>query len=774
MDWKEFALWLGQMVISFLILINAVLMTHTLSRKWLRTSSALIRGCASLVFFLWGATILFHVLSALTLFHWGPALILLILGNILWVKKADVALFVEEWNRNKRRLFHFHRLLQKSSLRWVYRGLGVGVLFLLIRVAILPPLGWDGQTYHMVKAGMWVQNQGELPLKAPGGWSFHRNRLAGGEVLQAWAMLLLHRDTLSGIFEFWIWISLGISFFALGKEVGLKNHLALLASCYLLSIPIILLAVGSGYIELFLNLSLSLSFLFLVRFLKTKEASFLLLSFMSFGVALGMQLTPWPLFVFFLGFLFVALWHFHSRRLWKTFIGGIVLVFLVVFPWNLKLWMETGYPFGNIEFRLGPLQLGQGTPELHWALSFPGLLAYDIRAELYTALILFQFPYQGNPHSYATLGSFTLLPLFFFSVACLGTLFSKKYMPFFGAIFVLGLLMINPWVVNWLILNYSKQKIPLNSVLLNVIFVFFAGLMIFFIGYLFKKRDFFIRTPISPWVLLFFVGSAFLTLALFYHPQFSSRRLFWSGNCTRFLFPLIGPALLISLSWCSSRLKFASIYVCLLWIGTCVHGIQCLFHGWARFEFFVIPSIALALIGGGYVFIRKCSFSSKHFLRFSLFLWIVVVSVLEGGRSWIRHQAVAQSSIYQFVPTYWTEASQFLDQKAPLQLAVTSNPNKFGDNWFLYFFLGQRLQNQLSYIPISYTGQILNFYEGFERNQSGHFPSWFERLQTQKLDYVVSFGPASIELEWMRTRPEWFEFILGDPLLWGVYRIKKF
>ncbi|MEK7485934.1 MAG: hypothetical protein AABZ60_16550 [Planctomycetota bacterium] len=772
----SFLVLVGQCAVALFFLCNVFFITHTLSFKILKKSPLWIHYSAALVLGLWGATALFHLLRAFSLFHWFPALILISIASFLLQKTGtSLTLWIQGLAKEWRLLQKLHRFLQKRSGRWIYFFLKISILLLLLRVAILPPLGWDGQTFHLVKAGMWVQNGGNITLEAPGGWSFHRFRLSGGEVFSAWAMLFFHRDLLVGISEFLEWLCLGMTFFALGKEMGLSFRYSFLASSYLLSIPIIFLAVGSGYIELLLNLSLTLAFLFLIRFLRKKSGGCLLLSFMAFGVALGVQLTSWPLFFFFLVFLTPFLWRCHSSVLRYYFLLGLFFSSLVILPWNFTLWKETGYPFGHIDFKLGPLKLGEGTPELQWALSFPGLLAYDIRAEIYTFLTFFRFPYQLDLNSYATLSPFTLFPLLFFALVLLRATPLGKNLFFLGGIFFLALLLGNVWFVNACIVSYSNHKTPLDSLFFYLSVGIFDLLCLLFLGYLLKKRDFFIHSRLDRSVLFFFTGVAILIIAMFYHPQFASRRLFWGGNCTRFLFPLIGPALLISLSWCNRQLIPAILYQSLLWMGVCCHFIQCAFYGWATFEFLVIPSLLVLFFVLGFLFKRaKRLHSVKSCLVLFLLFWLLGLPLLETYRNQIRHKALTQSSIYQFVPTHWIPAVSVVDQTSqPLNIAVTSGPHKFADHWFMYFFLGHELQNRLFYIPITFTRQIVPLHPSFFDKRFGNFLSWFQRIRDQKIDYVMSFDPCSIELEWMREHPESFEFVVGEPLIFGLYRIKS-
>ena len=106
-------------------------------------------------------------------------------------------------------------------------------------------------------------------------------------------------------------------------------------------------------------------------------------------------------------------------------------------------------------------------------------------------------------------------------------------------------------------------------------------------------------------------------------------------------------------------------------------------------------------------------------------------------------------------------------------IAITSGSHHDADNWYMYYFLGRRLQNRLHYVPISTSGNFIAFGSDGERRRSGDYAAWVDRLASDGVSYVVSFQPRSVELDWMESRPQLFERLEGAPRAWGLFRTRE-
>jgi len=90
----------------------------------------------------------------------------------------------------------------------------------------------------------------------------------------------------------------------------------------------------------------------------------------------------------------------------------------------------------------------------------------------------------------------------------------------------------------------------------------------------------------------------------------------------------------------------------------------------------------------------------------------------------------------------------------------------------MYFFLGSRLQNRISYVPITRDGEIVDHGPENDRLERGNFESWEARLRAEETTHLMCFRPAAIELSWAETHPGMFERLDGDGESWGLYGVR--
>ena len=96
------------------------------------------------------------------------------------------------------------------------------------------------------------------------------------------------------------------------------------------------------------------------------------------------------------------------------------------------------------------------------------------------------------------------------------------------------------------------------------------------------------------------------------------------------------------------------------------------------------------------------------------------------------------------------------------------------DNWFIFYILGNKLQNEIIYIPSSKSGDIIDFSKDLSINKKADYFSWLDRLKREKVTHILSFSPASIELMWMKENNETFEFISGEKKNYGLFLLKSY
>jgi hypothetical protein len=124
---------------------------------------------------------------------------------------------------------------------------------------------------------------------------------------------------------------------------------------------------------------------------------------------------------------------------------------------------------------------------------------------------------------------------------------------------------------------------------------------------------------------------------------------------------------------------------------------------------------------------------------------------------------------------YWVDAADIMDVPYQhLRLAVLGGAEQNEDNWFVYPFMGRRLQNEVVYVPPTGTGRMQNYDGGqlwTSLVQSSNYWAWRMRLAKLQISHVMSFRPASIELGWMEAHPESFERLAGASGDWGLFAV---
>ena len=291
--------------------------------------------------------------------------------------------------------------------RWVYVLAAFFGTLTIARALMLPTVGWDAMTYHFVKAGMWVQSGGPIPMQAPGGWQAYRSFFGGGEIFTAWAMLPFGNDLLAcGVDLAW-WGLSALALYALGGEFGLRVRHRWATVVYVSFLPAVWDAVGWGYVDLANNALSLMGLVFAIRFLRTRHPPLILLGVLALGLASGVKLTSAPL----LGMLGVALFASvvldekdRRRRLAHLLVGAGVSA-LIVGPWLLGNLLETGYPL-SLPITVAGIQLGPDNPASAW-FGEREFTAYTFQAEWKALRGLFRAPGVIESH----LSVLSLLPI---------------------------------------------------------------------------------------------------------------------------------------------------------------------------------------------------------------------------------------------------------------------------------------------------------------------------------------------------------------------------
>jgi hypothetical protein len=270
-------------------------------------------------------------------------------------------------------------------------------------------------------------------------------------------------------------------------------------------------------------------------------------------------------------------------------------------------------------------------------------------------------------------------------------------------------------------------------------------------------------------LLYLFSGAALLT-PLFIGPSTLALRTIWIGVLGRLLISAYTPVFL-----CASLLtrRVAVFGLGLAIAGNLVHALPL---GWSRTMY--APAGLLLLLAGvltavGYFADRLARGSSRRRLRLAVVAAALLLFYIpwDSLRNRVRYPIYAETgergeafdahTLHNRFPTQlplW----RFLDSPEAKRIAVTVGWEETGQNQFLYPLLGGRLQNRLSYVPITPEGRDSDLWHS-DRRSRADAESWLRRVDALSPDYLVGLAPDTPERAWVEERPDRFRLLPVDP-----------
>ncbi|MBN1783263.1 hypothetical protein JW948_19165 [bacterium] len=281
----------------------------------------------------------------------------------------------------------------------------------------------------------------------------------------------------------------------------------------------------------------------------------------------------------------------------------------------------------------------------------------------------------------------------------------------------------------------------------------------------------------TPWPALAVFGWTSAVLAVYYHPSFSSLRLGWALDNGRFMLPMLGPVVLYGFTSFHRKSRLAGPLEWAFMAFTVLHIAAFAFRGWIPLEmlavFILAAGIAVSLMCIGWM--RRKSYRTL-LVCMLLLLPVVFLSMLKFYRDHSRYVLASHSTLNHDFKRYWIPASLHSDVPGTeTRIAVTSGPHRNLMSWFTYFFLGRDFQNRIDFLPVTRDGEIVDFHPDNYHEVNGCFECWLNRLAEERIDYVMSFVPTSLELNWMRSHPEQFEELYSgsesEHAEWGFFKV---
>ncbi len=219
----------------------------------LRDRPLRVQVTATICFLLWIAFLTFQILGLLGAFRLPiVALLCMVCPVLILVRfRSRVAETLRQAAETLRsELGELGAGLRREPL--VAAGVGVVALHLTVRLARVvatPTFGWDDFTYHLFRAGRWVQTGGVGLEPAPDAWTYYELFPWGGDALWAWALIWRAGDVLVPVVAIGIWLAILLASYGLARALDQEPVTGLLVALALATLPSQLTQLNTAYVD---------------------------------------------------------------------------------------------------------------------------------------------------------------------------------------------------------------------------------------------------------------------------------------------------------------------------------------------------------------------------------------------------------------------------------------------------------------------------------------------------------------------------------------------
>jgi hypothetical protein len=657
----------------------------------------------------WTLVALFHLLAGVGLFRpWTALTALAVLAG-----GARIILRPEgTWAAIRTdfdRTVEFLRAAYKQPGSWLLYVTTLLLISAVARALLMPPLAWDSLTYHLVLAARWVQSGRHLVMPAPDAWTYYQYFPANGEIITAWLMLPLHDDRLANLSCFVPWLTIVLTSYVLARHLGASARAAFQTTLIVGTLPVVLTYITTAYIDMLLLSCLLSMTLFLLVLVRDRVPAAGCLSLMAAGVALGTKSTSLPSVAV---ALVVVIATFRPPQLRRNAIAGtigILCLALAALPWYLLAWRDHGSPFYPLPVSFMGRTLSAGSASL-------------IRAT------------QPKRPIHLNLQERILSESKIFGPKNLGL----------GPLALLGLCVAPWWFRDLWRRGRRVDVVVLASLIVPAILAYYSPKMIS------------LRTN-WPTVSARFVAFPFVLLTLgaavwILDEQAVSRR----RRLRAALHALVGLNLLLGGWWIIGYTPLA-----LTWISLVTLGLLLGLYAWTKLVW--LPS------GAATAPARRTwlPVAGLAFLMIVAFAAIVAIR----GHYYDEFRAACEDphELQRSAEPAWRWAHH-VDR--PRRIAFTAGYEYPGHNWFWYPLFGDKLQNEVIYVPITRDGHIVDYMEKDQAAAEANRRAWLERLEKMNIDTAIWLPPAPIEARWISEMPDVFRPV-PDTGETGIFTIDR-
>jgi hypothetical protein len=268
-------------------------------------------------------------------------------------------------------------------------------------------------------------------------------------------------------------------------------------------------------------------------------------------------------------------------------------------------------------------------------------------------------------------------------------------------------------------------------------------------------------------------------VAFFYSPGFAPIRLTFGENSSRFLLPAIAAATVVWVGGCRTGSWTARVSWFLLVASAGWNLGEQTFVGFSPVSIrATVEVVAAAAAAGMACYLAR--FIPRPSIRVAVQVAVILSAMTAAlsARDRLRPALMGSDYTLHWFAAWrtWADAAALMDDpREPHRIAVTSGPIQNNDNWFVYPFMGRRLQNEVMYVPVSGDGNVRPFGSPevyAELVRTADFRSWVGRLEDRHISHVMTFYPPGVEAGWMDTHAERFERVAGSPGDWELFRVR--
>lgn len=343
--------------------------SYVLSLRVLPRASASVRACGAALLAYWLLVAVFQALAALEWFRLEIALPLWVAAALLAHRAIGRGVAAPAFRRDLEAAGAlFDRFLRSPGGPPVMIASIAIVGVRTLRGLIAPPLVWDALTYHLVKAGRWVQTGGFAREAAPDAWGYYEYFTPFGDVVWAWAMLPIHGDGLLAAAGLFVWLSVLLGAYCAVRSLGAAERPALLVALVTALTPAVVNFITPGHVENILLALFLLSFVFLHRASTQHGPPDALIAAGGLGLMAGVKFPAIAYLPLGLTLLAVAARSWDRRRRFVVAAACLFALAIGGLPY-LRAWTETGSPTYPFSVTIGSHTIFHGNPQLSDVLS---------------------------------------------------------------------------------------------------------------------------------------------------------------------------------------------------------------------------------------------------------------------------------------------------------------------------------------------------------------------------------------------------------------------